>query len=177
MNPDSETSSKTHPAALPVEDLLQDCELRRGRTGGPGGQHRNKVETAVEITHVPTGISAAASERRSQDANRRTAVRRLRIALAVEHRALSSAYVEPSALWQSRCQNQKISCNEAHADFPSLLAEAMDAVHAKDADVRKAAAALGCSSSQLIRFLAKAPEAMQAVNALRATFGLRRLHK
>lgn len=52
----------------------------------------------------------------------------------------------------------------------------MDAVYAKDGDVRKAAAALGCSTSQLIRFLAKAPSAMIHINELRNRCGLRKLH-
>lgn len=166
-----------HPACSPAAALLPDCDIRRLRTGGPGGQRRNKVETAVEITHVPTGLTAAASERRSQEENRNVAIRRLRLVLAVEHRAVSSAHVEPSALWQSRCGGGRISCNDRHPDFPSLLAEALDAVYAKEADVRKAAAALGCSSSQLIRFIAKTPEALERVNALRTDQGLRRLHR
>ena len=44
-----------------------------------------------------------------------------------------------------------------------------------DFDIREAAAALGCSASQLVRFIAKAPEALAAVNAVRAARGLHRL--
>ena len=55
-----------HPASLDVQRLLVDCESRRERRGGPGGQHRNKVETAVVLRHLPTGIVAEANERRSQ---------------------------------------------------------------------------------------------------------------
>ena len=54
-----------HPARLPIDELLADCEERRLRRGGPGGQHRNKVETAVELTHRPTSVAAEANERRS----------------------------------------------------------------------------------------------------------------
>ena len=71
-----------HPAALPPDVLLNDCEIRRTRRGGPGGQHRNKVETAVVIKHRPTGAVGAASERRSQDLNRQAALQRLRVNLS-----------------------------------------------------------------------------------------------
>lgn len=56
-----------------------------------------------------------------------------------------------------------------------MIAEALDAIHAKHFDVRLAAAALGCSATQLIRFIAKAPEALAAVNTERAERGLHRL--
>ena len=75
-----------HPASLDIETLISDCEIRRQRRSGPGGQHRNKVETAIFIKHLPTGIEAGATERRSQEQNRLRAIGRLRLKLAVEHR-------------------------------------------------------------------------------------------
>jgi protein subunit release factor B len=169
------TNGHDHPSCVPIDRLLEDCEIRRSRASGPGGQHRNKVETAIHIHHRPTGISALATERRSQDENRRVAIQRLRIRLAVEHRTVKSETVEPSDLWVSRCRSGRIQCNERHEDFPSILAEALNAVDAKRLDVRKAAAALGCSSSQLIRFLAKTPEAFEQLNNARLSCGLHKL--
>ncbi|MEZ6123921.1 MAG: peptide chain release factor-like protein [Planctomycetaceae bacterium] len=164
-----------HPARLTEEALLQNCEMRRSRASGPGGQHRNKVETAIEITHLPTGIAATASERRSQDANRQVAIKRLRLLLAIRCRDVTSPIVNPSELWRSRCRNGRLQCSDQHHDFPSMIAEALDAIDAKDADVKTAAAALGCSTSQLVRFIAKVPEALAAVNAARDARALRPL--
>src|SRR3989442_8957319 len=72
-----------HPAGLDPEALNAECEFRATRRSGPGGQNRNKVETAVILTHRPTGIRAEASERRTQGENRRAARFRLRIELAL----------------------------------------------------------------------------------------------
>jgi peptide chain release factor len=47
------------------------------RASGPGGQHVNRTESAVRVTHIPTGVQAAASEERSQHRNRKLALARL----------------------------------------------------------------------------------------------------
>lgn len=164
-----------HPSRLPEAELLEKCLVRRTRHSGPGGQHRNKVETAIEIVHQPTGIVAFAAERRSQEANRAVAVFRLRLLLATRVRSVLQPEVFPTDLWTSRCRDERISCNENHPDFPSMLCEALDAIHAKDYDVRRAAAALGCSTTQLIRFVARNSEAWGSVNAERISRGARRL--
>ena len=67
-----------HPATLDDEVLLRSCQVHFGRTSGPGGQNRNRRDTATTVEHLPTGIIAAATERRSQAQNRNRALFRLR---------------------------------------------------------------------------------------------------
>jgi protein subunit release factor B len=57
--------------------LERDSDLEFFIASGPGGQHRNKVETGVRLTHRPSGISVTATERRSQHANREVAFERM----------------------------------------------------------------------------------------------------
>ena len=59
------------------DSLERDCDLEFFIASGPGGQHRNKVETGVRLTHRPSGISVTATERRSQHANREMAYERM----------------------------------------------------------------------------------------------------
>jgi protein subunit release factor B len=56
------------------------------RASGPGGQHVNKVSTAVQIRHEPTGLSVIAQESRSQAMNRQTAWRRILDAIEARRR-------------------------------------------------------------------------------------------
>ena len=168
-------STDVHPAAIDLERLLGQCDVRRTRRRGPGGQHRNKVETAVVLVHRPTAIRAEASERRSQEENRRMALFRLRVKLALEVRRrleVTDSFA-PSAQWQSRCESGKIRVAAHHADYPTLLAEALDVIEAVDFDMTAAAAALGSSSSQLIKLLRSEPAALKQVNQVRID---RRLH-
>lgn len=68
-------------AGLSDEALLAECRVETFRAGGPGGQHQNRTESGVRLTHLPTGISVVARESRSQHRNRKTALARLRAAL------------------------------------------------------------------------------------------------
>ena len=157
-----------HPAELPTEKLIQQCAFRRQRRSGPGGQHRNKVETGIFVRHLPSGVEASATERRSQEQNRRQALFRLRIRLALEIRQLSNELAAPSSIWQSRNVGGRLAINRLHEEFPAMLAEALDVMHIEDYDVKKAAEQLLCTSSQIVKFLRKQPEALQLVNAARS---------
>ncbi len=161
-----------HPAALDAETLYRQCDVERLRRSGPGGQHRNKVETAVRLTHQGTGVRAEAVERRSQEANRRRALFRLRVNLALEVRCEADLADAPSELWRSRSGGGLIRVRPTHDDFPSLLAEALDLVAAADFDVKTAAEWLDCSTTQLVRFLRNERRALSWVNDQRLSQGL-----
>lgn len=164
-----------HPAALATNRLHADCEVRHVRRSGPGGQHRNKVATGVQLLHRPTGVRAEANERRSQAENLSVALGRLRIELALVIRQPVTAGYGPSRLWQSRCRGGRISVNPSHDDFPSILAEALDVLAAHAQQPPPAAAALGATASQLIRLLRQEPRALALVNRLRGQQQLRPL--
>ena len=160
-----------HPAALPAADLLAACDETRTRRGGPGGQHRNKVETAVVLVHRPTGIAAEASERRSQAENRRAALARLRLRLALAHRTHPDS-AGPSPLWRSRTVTGRIVVALDHDDFPILVAESLDRLQAANWELPPAAAALGVSPSQLLRLFRREPAAWTLLSRQRAAAGL-----
>ena len=158
-----------HPATLSEEALLKHCEISFGRAAGPGGQHRSKVETAVSLLHKPTQIRAHATERRRQYENRRMAIRRLRLKLATQVRTCvpPNSY-QPSALWRQRRQGKHIPINPRHADYPALLADALDLVVARKFDVAGAAGILGVTMSQLAKLLRHEKHAFALVNEGRA---------
>lgn len=164
-----------HPAALDDDHLLAECDQKFLRRSGPGGQNRNKVETAVILHHRPSGLTSEANERRSQGENRREALRRLRFSLAIEVRRPVDPLAPPSPLWRSRLRSGRIGLNPDHDDVPAMIAEALDVIHDRDYDMKAAADVLGCTPSQLAKLLKLEPRAFAHVNRLRADRGLRTL--
>ncbi len=66
--------------------LLAECRVDFFVGPGPGGQHRNKTESAVRLVHLPTGLTVTATERRSQHQNLAAAIERLRRRLLILRR-------------------------------------------------------------------------------------------
>ncbi len=50
--------------------IFPECDVTPYKASGPGGQHRNKAETAVRVKHRPTGIVRVGTQSRSQSANK-----------------------------------------------------------------------------------------------------------
>lgn len=154
-----------HPAALDDDTLLAQVREVRRKAGGPGGQRRNKVATGVHWEHTPTGITVDASERRSTQDNRKRALSRLRLALAVQHREpADAAWSAPSERFTQRTAGARLTLAATHRDVAPLIAEALDRLAARAFDVELAATDLGLSTSRLIKLLKLHPPALVLLN-------------
>ncbi|KAF4348184.1 hypothetical protein G4B88_029574 [Cannabis sativa] len=97
--------------SLDVEIPEEDLDISFSRAGGKGGQNVNKVETAVRITHIPTGVTVRCTEERSQLSNKIKALSRLKaklLVIAEEQRATEIKQIRGDAVkaeWGQQIRN------------------------------------------------------------------------
>lgn len=65
--------------------MNKEFKIKYSRGSGPGGQHKNKVETCVEIVHVPTGLKERCQDTRSRARNEKIALYRLDVKITALH--------------------------------------------------------------------------------------------
>ncbi len=171
--------------ALSDEALLRQCRLERFRVSGPGGQHRNKTDSAVRLTHKPTGVVGFASERRSQHQNRAAALARLRRGIALEVRSAVDLelYHPPPALQRVLPRSVRAETprrervGPRHREFWTGAGPLLDLFAALGGSTADCAALVGCSGNQLTKLFASEPHLWAAANAIRERHGLSPLRR
>lgn len=161
MNPTRPPPTRDQLLGLAEADLLSHCRVERCRGRGPGGQHRNRTDSAVTVTHTASGLSAGCDEHRSQHANLRLAVRRLRLTLALHWRLPGARPPETPAPPGPRDER-----------YPCWVAAVFDVLAHCGGRVSDAAALCGLSTGRLVRALARDPALWQEANRLRHHHGL-----
>ncbi len=161
-----------HPSVLALDVFTNQCRLTSHRRGGPGGQHRNKVSSAVLALHESTSISAEANERRDQVQNRRVAIERLRLRLALVLRTAASIDATAEALdLRQRWHGRPLKISESNADRAAVMALVLDDLHRAGGQPSLVADLWSISTTSLVQFVATQPAAWLLVNQWRAHHG------
>ncbi len=172
--------------ALDDDALVSQCDVHIYKSSGPGGQHRNKVSSAVRIRHRPTKISAHGDESRSQHDNRRMALRRLRMNLACRlRRPVETARPELPAVVQE-CMfrprggrspaSRRLEVGRRDRRFWEVAAFLLDVLEAVGGRLADAGAYVGITTGNFTSLLKSERHLLAAAQNARKRFGLKRLN-
>jgi hypothetical protein len=157
--------------------LLAECDVDTYRASGPGGQKRNKTESAVRLRHRPSGIIVIAEESRSQPENKARALRRLRKALAVRLRRPVAGEGVPEAVQACIDKRGRLDVGQRDARYLPAVAAALDVFVVCKGSMADTAKRLGISTGNLSSFLTEDDDVFVEANRLRTSFGLRPLRR
>jgi len=160
----------------PDDRLLAACSVETHRSSGPGGRKRDTTDSAVRLTHRPTGVSVVASESRSQHANRRRALERLRRAIAFEVRRDPPPQVG-EAFRRTAADPRWPRVGRKSTDYFVAAAEVLDRLAERKGRVSEVAGAVGVSTASLVKFLSLDDDLWQAAGRIRAEAGQKPLRK
>ena len=166
--------------ALDDEALLAQCTVDTYRASGPGGQHRNKVSSAVRLRHGPTGVIAHADDSRSQHSNKRSALKRLRMNIACQLRRPVDltqplpAVIRECLILPKKTPDAKPKLMIGQKDFRfwQIAAIVLDQLNTCEGQLAKAGACLGISTGNLAKFLSGERHLFTAAQALRKKYDL-----
>ena len=164
-------------AALLASDdaLISQCEVDRYRASGPGGQHRNKTESAVRLRHRLLDVSAIGEDSRSQAENKVHAVRRLRAAIALQVREPVGA---PSGRLKALVAGGTAPLGaktRLTGEYWAGIAELLDVLVAGGMEIGATAQKLGITTGALSKLLLHDDAVARVVNDLRRAKGMRPL--
>ncbi len=167
--------TRPHPALLDQDEFLRQCRFQAMRRGGPGGQHRNKVSSAVRLVHEPTGVIGEASERRDQSQNLSVAIQRLRLRLAIQYRTAGATANDTVSEQRRRWQGTNLKISESNPDHAAILTLLLDDLHRSGGQPSLVASLWQASTSSIVRFVAAVPPAFVLLNQWRVHHGRRPL--
>jgi hypothetical protein len=161
---------------LSDDALLAQCRWDQFRGSGPGGQKRNKTSNAVRLTHLPTGVSATATESRSLSENKLYALRRLKLKLAAELREpVDLATFAPPEWFLSVRHEKSITASHRHPLYAAAGGLVLDLLAALGGNPAAVAVNLGVSTTAVVKLLENEPPLWAAANHIRGEAGLQPL--
>jgi hypothetical protein len=159
--------------------LIAQCDVDRYRASGPGGQHRNKTESAVRLRHRLTGVTAIGEDSRSQAENKIHAVRRLRAAIALSVRepvALDGHAPSPRLAALVAAGTAPLGARtRLTGDYWAAIAELLDLLIAGELEIAATAQRLGITTGALSKLVLHDDQVARVVNDLRRARGMRAL--